>query len=112
MENKPNTRDVSKKKENNLFFSQDTLSYIPENTFAVELKRHSILKFIAKNPNSTIYRIAKGVSMAYTQAHQAMKELLFARLVCVRQGFDSNGKVCEVFFLPPKLKKGGEDGDQ
>jgi len=87
------------------FLLEQSISYTPENAHTVELKRHAIIDFILKNPNRTIYGIAKGVSMSYNLCHQAMKELVFARLVCVRQGFDTQNRICEVFFIPVELKK-------
>ena len=91
------------------FFSNEPISYIYQNSHRVELKRHDIINYIAKNPNSTIYGIAKGVSMAYNLCHKAMKELVFARLVCVKHGFDSQGRNCELFFIPKQAEVTGND---
>jgi DNA-binding MarR family transcriptional regulator len=82
------------------------ISYIGENAHSVELKRHRIIDYITQNPNCTIYSISKGVKLAYASTHQAMKELVFARLVCVRMGFDSQGRQCELFFIPKMEAQG------
>jgi|GEM_PF-5900357 len=97
---KANKSSNSSEQGKDSFFSNEPISYTSQNKHSVELKRHQIIDYISKNPNCTIYAISKGVHLAYASTHQAMKELVFSRVVCVKMGFDSQGRQCELFFIP------------
>lgn len=87
------------------FFSKPPVLNTDRNStrakFSPEMKRYDILADIRKHPNSNVYQIAKRTGINYSQVHQILRELVFARLLCLKQGFDSNDVAVELFFVPP-----------
>jgi len=105
--NEQNIKETSKNSEvmgYNSFFSRDSISYIPQNgkkKLSVEEKRWQILSYIQKNPYSNIYEIAKGMDMAYSQIYQAIRELVFCRLILNKPKQNkTKTEMLESYYIP------------
>jgi len=61
------------------------------------------LKFLMKNPYSTIYAVSKGCNIAYNQMHQIVRELVFCRLILSKDKEGENGEIYPHFFIPSKM---------
>lgn len=70
-------------------------------------RRWSIINYVKVNPNSSAYQIAKGLKLNYSTVHEALRQIVFARLLYVKQALDSQDRPIEVFFLGEK--QGGEE---
>ena len=65
-----------------------------------QTKEWKIIADITSNPNTNIYQIAKRTGLNYSTVHTSLKALVFAGVVNVKQGFDSQNRNCELFFIP------------
>jgi len=106
-----NIRENTENKDegvSNAFFSEDNISYIPQNNkkkYSVEEKRWKILNYIQKNPYSNIYEIAKGMNIAYSQMHQIIRELVFCRLILSKPKQNkAKTEVLDAYYIPSKMK--------
>jgi len=106
-----NDREKTKNNKNitsNSFFSEEDISYISKSKkkkYSVEEKRWQILNYIQKNPYSNIYEIAKGMKIAYSQMYQIIRELIFCRLILIKQKQNKiKTEMLESYYIPLKLE--------
>lgn len=110
-DSKPQGEDVLLSPNNEPFFSDEgvfttsTNDSTPQKKRTVETRTWKIIEFVKENPNSNAYQIAKGIQQPYNLVLPSLKTLVFARVLCVRMGFDSQQRTVEVFFLPEKKEK-------
>lgn len=95
------TEDNSTEQSKDSFFKNQSISNTPSNKpIDVVERRWSILNYITEHPNCSAYQISKELDYSYSLVHEALRQLVFARVVYVKMASDSQGRPIEVFFLP------------
>lgn len=90
------------------FFSDELLPRNSSNKreeHSVEKTRHEIIKYVKEHPNCTSWQIKKHLGLVWRSVSDALRELVFARVLCVKQGISEKNIPCELFFIPEKEGK-------
>lgn len=63
-------------------------------------RRWKIIRYIQANPNQSAYKIAKEMGLFYDPVFNAIRELVFARVLNVSEAKDKRGDPIDVFSIP------------